>query len=326
MADGLVRGAAVRLESTWQEIRARRSYPARVESLLGEMSAGAVLLASSIKFDGSLVMQMMGEGALRMAVAECMPGNGVRATAKWQSELESMTEVSLDTLLGTGLGGTESSARFVITLDPANKQPGQQPYQGVVALEDEEGKAYDSLAAILQNYMLRSEQLETQFVICCDDKAAVGMMIQRMPHEGGSGDKAAQEAAYAAHESASHAAFEEAAMKLATLKSPEQLEHAPEELVYRLFWEQSLQAWHESDEPGRNEGKKPHFSCTCSREKVSSMLKMLGRAEVESILSERERVEVGCDFCGKQYEFDAVEAAQIFIAQAVQAGASGTMQ
>jgi molecular chaperone Hsp33 len=73
--------------------------------------------------------------------------------------------------------------------------------------------------------------------------------------------------------------------------------------LHRLFWQESLT---------RYEPLRPRFACTCSRQRVSGMLRSLGSAEVEQILAEQSRVEVGCEFCGVLYHFDAVDAAQIF--------------
>jgi molecular chaperone Hsp33 len=316
VAGGLVRGAAVRLDGTWREMLARRSYPPVIQSLLGEMAAGAALMAASIKFNGSLVLQMMGEGGLRVAVAECAPGMALRATAKWS---EPVVAESLDGLLGASLPGNH--ARCVITLDPKDKLPGQQPYQGVVGLLDDADKPFATLAEVLANYMVRSEQIETRFVLACDGDRACGLLVQRMPHEGGAGDKSVLAAAEQAHSSASHAAFEEALMMLATLKAPELLATPPEDLVRKLFTELQLQQWDAADDTGT-----PHFACSCSRDKVAGMLRLLGTAEVESILSERENVEVACEFCGKQYHFDAVDAAQVFVAAANAQAASSVKQ
>jgi molecular chaperone Hsp33 len=138
-----VRGEVVSLDQTWQEVLQRHDYPPLLQALLGELMAAAALLSATLKFDGALIMQLQGSGALQLLVVECNADLGMRATAKWQGEIRPQP---LRDLLGKG--------RFIITLDPQN---GQTPYQGIVGLEG------DSVAAILENYMLRSEQLETRF-------------------------------------------------------------------------------------------------------------------------------------------------------------------
>ncbi|MEN9844016.1 MAG: hypothetical protein RLZZ612_1845, partial [Pseudomonadota bacterium] len=90
--DGLpVRGVLVRLTDAWQEILARRQqaggYPQAVTELLGEMTAAAVLMQANLKFDGTLIVQIMGDGPVKLAVAEAQADLGVRATAKVVGEV-----------------------------------------------------------------------------------------------------------------------------------------------------------------------------------------------------------------------------------------------
>ena len=92
-------------------------------------------------------------------------------------------------------------------------------------------------------------------------------------------------------------------------------------ILHRLFWEEKL--LHFAPQQG---AAGPRFACTCSRERVRNMLRSLGTEEVEGILSERETVEVGCEFCGQQYRFDAVDAAQIFTGPAELAPGAKTVQ
>ena len=40
--------------------------------------------------------------------------------------------------------------------------------------------------------------------------------------------------------------------------------------------------------------------------------------------AERSELEVGCDFCGRQYRFDAIDVAQLFSAQATSAGSASS--
>lgn len=312
LSNGLVRGAAVRLDASWQEALKRRTYPQAVQALLGEMMAGSALMAASIKFNGSLILQMMGEGSLRVAVVECSAGFGLRGTAKWHEPFE---PGPLEQMLGKGIGThtPQHAARCMITLDPLNKAPGQQPYQGIVALHDDAGIAFNKLADVLALYMARSEQIDTRFVLACDAQHACGVMVQRMPLEGGAADRR--------HDAQSHEAYDAAVASLGTLHAPELLATEPATLLHRLFWQQEMKCWNL-----QSEGTVPHFHCTCSRDKVRDMLRMLGRDEVEGIIAERGAVDVNCDFCGATYHFDVVDAAQAFLSQAVQAQGTGQSQ
>jgi molecular chaperone Hsp33 len=297
--DGLpVRGMIVRLTDAWQEVLARRAansngaYPPRVSELLGEMLAAGALMQSNIKFNGALVLQIMGDGPVKVAVAEIQSDLSLRATATVQGE------VALDSKLSE-MVNVQNQGRCAITLDPKDKHPGQQPYQGVVPLHGDRKEKLESLSLVLEHYMLQSEQLDTKLVLAADDKVAAGLLIQRLPVQGEKnlGEKSRED------EIGINEAFNRIALFAASLKRDELLSLDVDTILHRLFWEEKVL---------RFEPAQPRFACTCSRERVASMLHSLGVAEVESILTEQDRVEVGCDFCGVQYRFDAVDAAAIF--------------
>jgi molecular chaperone Hsp33 len=298
--DGLpVRGMIVRLTSTWQEVLKRRAantttgpYPPRVSEMLGEMLAAGALMQSNIKFNGALVLQIMGDGPVKMAVAEVQSDLSMRATATVQGQVAPDAKLSeMVNVLNKG--------RCAITLDPKDKHPGQQSYQGVVPLHDDHNEKLESLSQVLEHYMLQSEQLDTKLVLAADEHVAAGLLIQRLPVQGEKnlGEKSRED------EIGINEAFNRIALFAGSLKREELLGLDCETILHRLFWEEKVLRF----EPAR-----PRFACTCSRERVASMLHSLGAAEVESILTEREQVEVGCDFCGVQYRFDAVDAAAIF--------------
>lgn len=309
--DGLpVRGAIVRLTDAWQEVLRRRAsnttagaYPVPVQSLLGEMTAAAVLMQSGIQFDGALVLQVFGDGPLKLAVVEVQSDLRVRATASLTGPVESGALLS-ELINQTGQG------RCAITLDPARKQPGQQPYQGVVALSDGEGQGFGRMAEVLQHYMRHSEQLDTVLVLAADAQVAAGLLIQRLPVKGEAnlaGQASEAEATEQADTQGRNEDFNRIAHLASTLKRDELLTLDIDTVLRRLFWEERVLTF----APLTGEGG-PRFACTCSRERVTQMIRGLGVAEAESILAERGDIEVGCEFCGQQYRFDAVDAAQIF--------------
>jgi molecular chaperone Hsp33 len=164
-----VRGALVRLDAAWQEVLSRRDYPTPIRSALGELLAAGQLLAANLKFDGTLVLQLQGKGALKVLVVECNADRTVRATAKWEGEV---ADVGLRDLVGEG-------GVFVITLDPKN---GNDPWQGIVALEG------GSIAEMLSHYMQRSEQLDTWMMLAADGTTAAGVLLQRLPDGHGDAD------------------------------------------------------------------------------------------------------------------------------------------
>lgn len=302
--DGLpVRGAIVRLTDAWQEVLRRRAantqtgaYPGPVAGLLGEMLAAGVLMHAHLKFDGALILQISGEGPVRLAVAQVDTGLQVRATASLASAAAVAADARLPELLGAGGAG-----RCAITLDPRERAPGQQPYQGIVSLADDAGRPFADLTQGLQNYMQRSEQLPTTLVLAANDEVAAGLLVQRMPLSGAGNLGASVEDP--------DAAWERIAVLAASLTQEELLALAPSAVLHRLFWQEKLMSFAPlADAQG------PRFACTCSRERVAGMLRGLGEQEVRSILEERGEVEVGCEYCGRQYRFDPVDAAQLFTA------------
>ena len=311
-----VRGILVQLTDVWQEILKRRAenldtgaYPEPVRHLLGEMTAAAVLMQSNIKFNGALVMQIFGDGPLKLAVVEVQPNLNVRATAKVVGDLDGAQ--SLSTMVNV-----KNEGRCAITLDPLTKLPGQQPYQGVVPLFDDRRNKLDKFSEVLQHYMLQSEQLDTTLVLAADDKTAAGLLIQRLPIKG-EGNLAAKASMADEDEIGRNEDYNRISILAASLKNEELLQLDADTILRRLFWEEKLI---------RLETLAPSFACSCNRDRVSNMIRSLGADEVDSILSERNDVEVGCDFCGQQYRFDAVDAAQIFTSADKQVPGSSAIQ
>jgi molecular chaperone Hsp33 len=306
--DGLpVRGMVVRLTETWVEMLRRRAsntesgaYAPEVRQLLGEMLAAAALMQANIKFDGALIVQISGDGPVKLAVAEVQPDLAMRATA---------------TVIGAVAPGSSLSAmvnvanlgRCAITLDPKNRFPGQQPYQGVVPLFGDRGEKLEKLSDVLQHYMLQSEQLDTTLVLAANDTLAAGLLIQRLPTQGsgnlpGDGQRSPNE-----DEIGINAHYNRIALLASTLKPEELLGLDVDTILRRLFWEEAITRFEpQSGDTG------PRFACSCSREKVGAMIVSLGVEEADSIIAERGDIEVACEFCGVQYRFDPIDAAQLF--------------
>lgn len=301
-----VRGMLVQLRAGWRELLSRRAtasdgghaFAPEVRCLLGEMSAAVCLMHANIKFDGALILQVYGDGPVKLAVAEARSDLGFRATAK---------------VVGPVLPGAQLAAmlnvhgqgRCAITLDPSERSPWRQPYQGVVPLHGDRREPLQRLSQVLEHYMLQSEQLDTRLVLAADDHCAAGLLIQRLPAQGntdlsGSGWKAGDEEGIGRSED-----FNRIAHLAATLTGDELLSLGPEDILKRLFWQETLRVF---------EPLQPRFSCTCSRQRVAGMLRGLGRDEVDSLLQEQGQAEVACDFCGAQYRFDAVDVGEVFVA------------
>lgn len=257
-----VRGELVHMDASWQAALDRQDYPEPVRRLLGEAMAATVLLASTLKFDGRLTLQIQGDGPVNLLVVQCTSRLVVRGMADWQAAVE---DPSLEALVGGG--------RMAITIEPE----GRERYQGIVPLEG------DSLARSFEAYFERSEQLPTRLWLAADGDAASGMLLQVMPDEGPSPDSDAWDRA----------------TKLADTVTDDELHDLPvEHLLHRLYHEEDVRLF---------ESSPVAFRCSCSRDKIAELIRRLGREEAESILDERGDIEVGCEFCGRQYRFDAVD-------------------
>jgi molecular chaperone Hsp33 len=319
--DGLpVRGQFVRLGDGWQEVLRRRAdagetLPAPVHALMGEMAAAGVLMQSNIKFNGALVLQVHGDGPVRLAVAEVQPDFAFRVTAKVTGPVSD--DARLEALLNV-----HGKGRCVITLDPRDRLPGQQPYQGIVPLHGDRREPLQSLAEVLEHYMLQSEQLDTRLVLAADERTAAGLLIQRLPIEGEAnleGQRRAREDDIGLSE-----AFNRIAHLAASVTRDELLGLDVDTLLRRLFWQEPLRRFEPVVGDGAA-GHGPRFACTCSRERVAQMLRGLGRDEVDGIVAEQGRVEVGCDFCAAKYRFDTVDVGELFTPPADQAPGSSAL-
>ncbi|MFT3955111.1 MAG: Hsp33 family molecular chaperone HslO [Piscinibacter sp.] len=309
-----VRGMLVRLTESWQELLARRekandAFPAPVRTLLGEMAAAGALMQANIKFNGALILQVFGDGPVRLAVAEVQPDLAFRATAKVVGEVGAGAK--LEAMLNV-----HGKGRCAITLDPKDKLPGQQPYQGVVPLHGDQREPLQELSQVLEHYMLQSEQLDTRLVLAANDQVAAGLLIQRLPVEG-AGNLAGQRNE---DQIGLNEAFNRIAHLASTLTREELLTLDADTILRRLFWEEDLRRF----EPMAGVHG-PRFECSCSRERVGGMLRSLGRDEIEGILAEQGRVEIACDFCGLKYHFDPVDAAGLFMPAGSQPPGSSTL-
>jgi molecular chaperone Hsp33 len=280
-----VRGELVEISETWKQILELRDYPLPVKTVLGQMLAAAALLSANLKFDGEIVMQIHGDGPIRLLVVECNSKLQMRATAKIADHAHIRDEAGLRELVNQ-----HGRGRFVITLDPNDKLPGKLPYQGIVPLDG------DTVATVIENYMLRSEQLDTKLWLAADGLVARGLLLQKMPLDGG---------VRISHDDDGDG-WDRAVSLGSTLGTEELLSTDIQTLLHRLFWEETIRVF---------DARHPQFHCGCTREKVGSMLKMLGQDEVDAALDDLDVLEVACDFCGQNYAFDKVDCAQLFASE-----------
>ncbi|MGM0563589.1 MAG: Hsp33 family molecular chaperone HslO [Pseudomonadota bacterium] len=203
--DSDVRGEHVHLDSSWQQMMESTSYPAPVQRLLGEATAAAVLMAETIKLDGTLTLQAQGDGPVKLLVVQVTSERSFRATAKCETEV---SEGPLAELLGHG--------QMVLNIEQGGAG---QNYQGVVPLEGE--RLQDALGV----YFERSEQLPTALWLSASDEAVAGLMLQKLPGHKTEGDED----------------LWPRMLKLAdTVKPAELLDLSVQEMLHRLFHEEEL--------------------------------------------------------------------------------------
>jgi molecular chaperone Hsp33 len=290
------------------------AFDAPLRKLLGEMSAAGVLMQANIKFNGAVVMQIFGDGPVKLAVTEVQPDLAFRSTAKVVGDLPATDNGHLPLEVMVNVQG---KGRCAITLDPKDKLPGQQPYQGVVPLHGDQHEPLHEISQVLEHYMLQSEQLDTKLILAANDEVAAGLLIQRLPVEGEGnlgGARNEDEIGLSEH-------YNRIAHLASTLKQEELLTLDAATILRRLFWEEDLRYF----EPMTGETG-PRFACTCSRERVGAMLRSLGQEEIDSIIAEQGQVEIGCDFCGQHYLFDPVDATELFTDGADTPPSTSTLQ
>ncbi len=284
LAEGKVRGVAVSVDDSWQTAGAHHNYPPAVAQLLGQCVAAALALVATLKFNGRLIMQFRGDGPVKLLVVHARSDLTFRVTAQWTDALNPTDlNQTLQTLFG--LNAT-SPGHLALTLEP---DEGTR-YQSLVPIEGE------SVASALEGYFQQSEQLPTRMVLAADGVRAVGILIQQVPGEGGTPMVRAANA---------EAVFDHLSIMMDTLLTPKgfvEVQATPvPTLLHRLFHQDALVL---------TQINSVGFFCGCSRDGVGVMLKSLGRDELGAALRDSEvpgYVSVRCEFCGAQYNYDAVD-------------------
>jgi molecular chaperone Hsp33 len=275
-----IRGHIVHLDAAWRALLEHRQYPVVVRDALGEATAASILLAATLKFEGTLSLELRGKGPMHLMLAQCSSDLGVRAVARYRDGVE---ESGLLSLSGAG--------NLTVTLENDDLS---QRYQGVVPLESNE------LTDCLEGYFQNSEQLPTRLWLHADQRGVSGMLLQRLPDGAIAGRTAAvtgMPQAVPDHEEIEDA-WRRAQLMADTLKPDELRNLTDKQILQRVFAEDDVRLF---------ESTPVFFRCRCSRERVIGMLRSLGADEIRSILAERGNVEVRCDFCNRAYQFDPVD-------------------
>ena len=327
-----VRGYWVNLDSAWQNLRAHQHYSPAVQNLLGEAVSASVLLAATLKFEGTLTLQLEGKGEVRLLVAQCSNDFRVRAVARLSDEASAASDSDDDEIDDEGVGvgsrqafvGEQATLSGVFDLGP--RAAGADPFASlpkaadalaaasfrqlvgrdgrvVVTIEGgDSGMRYqgivpldrDSLAECLESYFASSEQLPTRVRLAATDKRTVGLLLQKLPEHGG---------VEAEEGSDSAVAWRDAERGIETVRPADLIEASLQNLLEEQFGQRDLRVF---------KGSPVEFSCRCSPARVAGLLRSLGAEEVKDVLREQGKVEVTCEFCQRPYQFDAFAVEQLF--------------
>jgi molecular chaperone Hsp33 len=270
-----VRGFWIRLDGAWRELRSFHRYPPPVEALLGEAVTASLLLAATLKFQGTLTLQLAGDGLVNLLVAQCTHEFVIRAVARADESIDGA--VSFRQLVGDG--------RLTVTIEAEERGA---RYQGIVGLEGA------NLAACLENYFASSEQLPTRIALAADAVSAGGVLLQKIPGASAQGEALA---------AVSQEVWEHLQSRLATLEAPLLRQGTAEQVLQRICDEHDCRLF---------QGSPVRFACRCSDGRVAGLLRSLGPEEMRGILAEQGAVTVTCEFCGRPYRFDAIDVERLF--------------
>jgi molecular chaperone Hsp33 len=270
-----VRGFWVRVDSAWRELRGFQEHAPPVESLLGQAVSASLLLAATLKFRGTLTMQLSGQGQVKLLVAQCTHEYDVRAVARVDET--AADAVDYRQLVGNG--------RLTVTIESEERS---MRYQGIVALEG------DTLAACLENYFATSEQLPTRLILIADSERACGVLIQKMPAASAQGE---------AQAAVSQTVWEELETRLQDLPVSTLRDASAQQVLQDVCGDYDCRLFAASQ---------VRFACRCNQARVASVLRALGPQEIRDILAEQGAVTVTCEFCGRPYSFDVVDIERLF--------------
>jgi molecular chaperone Hsp33 len=277
-----LRGRLVRLGPAIDRILSQHDYPEPVAVLLGEAITLAVLLAGALKYDGIFTLQTKGDGPVKILVADVSTAGAVRGYAQYDAERLGAAPRAAATRVPDLLG----AGHIAFTVDQGEHT---DRYQGIVELSGE------TLADCAQHYFRQSEQLQAGLKLAVARVGAAGnwraggLMLQRVPPEGGYGAIADD--------------VEDGwrrAMVLMSSATPAELTDPllpPRRLLYRLFHEDGVRVYDTHPLAAR---------CRCSRKRIETILRAFPADEQAEMRKERV-ITVTCEFCNRRYDFDAAD-------------------
>lgn len=277
--DADVRGHIVRLGESWRHLLAVHRYPDDLGKILGEMLTATILLSASLKYQGSLSAQLRTKGGL--IVTECTSDNTFRGMAKY----DEAAELDMARLIEGGL--------LALTINPAQGDR----YQGIVDIRS------GNITQAIEDYLLRSQQIETRLWLAVTNDVTAGLLLQKMPRQ-----KMPRHPEFIlefdpGYETGTEQSWDKFLTFTDTLQAAELLTQDFSTLLRHLYPEDNVRLF---------EPTPISFRCSCSSQKVKHMLRLLGNAEVSEVLAEKGLVGVNCEFCNRRYDLDRIDIGEIF--------------
>lgn len=259
-----IRGDIVQIKSSYRDLVANHDYPPEVQRLLGEFVVAGLLLGSTIKFQGRLILQVRSQGAIPLLMVEVTHDHTFRGIARLSEEAE-LSGLEFAELFKTG--------SLVVTVDPDDGER----YQSLVPMDGA------NLAECLMHYFTQSEQLSTWLLLASDDHGAAGFLLQQLPKQIVQSDKQRD------------AEWQHARVMGESLKTEELRTLSVEQILNRLYHDQQVRVMTENQVA---------YQCTCSKARMASALISLGESELDDLFRDQEQVELTCEFCNSRYAFD----------------------
>ncbi len=272
-----VRGEWVSLSQSWHDIQSTTEYPPAVKKVLGEALVAISLLADSLKFDGSLILQIHGTAPVSMLVVQSTSNGAIRGMANWDGDIPDNANFN-DLFQTTSTNAQQGT--MAISVEP-NSTQGER-YQSLVSLDG------DSLAECFTQYFAQSEQLNTRIWLSVNENNASGLMLQSLPSE---------------ETELQSDGWDHASILADTIKDEELIGLEAQELLHRLYHEEDLRLY---------DAKAIRFECSCSIEKIEHAIRSVGEEEAKSIIQEQDNITVDCDFCNTKYVLDNVDVTRLF--------------
>ncbi len=268
------RANMVQINSSWKRILTNHTnLPREANNVLGQLTVASILLSSTIKHKGSVALQVYGEGALKLAYAECSSDLKFKSTIKFKKN-KKLGNLSFKEMVNGGKKGV-----FSVILD--QKIRNIKPYQGIIPVEG------NNVSEMIKNYLKNSEQIDSDLLLHADSEAATGILIQKMPDK----KNELETEWYKLKKIISTIEL----IKMKGIDTTSAAKYYFGSLNYSII-----------------KNKMPVFSCHCSIIRVVQMLKSLGKENMKELISSKGRIEVSCDFCNNLFSFDKTQCKKLF--------------